>query len=138
MPISSAWARSIPDFSALSPLKILPPPTTTAISIPASWTLLISFAYCKNYSLAINAVLPVAHKRDSPLSLSRMRLYFIEGGLPKNINLNLVLSIPLLFYSSNAFNSGSALVMSCKYLIESLLSKLLSAPAFNNNLTQVS
>src|ERR1035441_3912105 len=72
MPMWSAVTRSIFCAAAATPRKILPPPTTTAISMPAAATSATSRAKPLTFSESMpNDAAPA---NTSPLSFSRMRL----------------------------------------------------------------
>src|SRR6266513_661828 len=79
IPMSSAVARSIPAAPGATPRKILPPPITTAISSPSAATWAIS----PTMRSIVARLIPKESSpiRASPLSLSRMRLYFADAAI---------------------------------------------------------
>src|SRR5687768_9522607 len=68
----------MPSVSACPPRKIFPPPITIAISTPCSATDLISSQYCSSIE-GLMFVLLDDPCNDSPLSLSKIRLYLTIG-----------------------------------------------------------
>src|SRR5690349_9904747 len=77
MPMWSAATRSIFRSLAEMPRKMLPPPTTMPTCTPARTTSEISWASSFTRSALMPKAVPPAS--DSPLSLSRMRLYLDTG-----------------------------------------------------------
>src|SRR5438309_7076835 len=76
----------MPSVAAVTPRKMLPPPTTMAISTPSLWTATISSAMLAS----VSASMPVRRPpiKASPESFSRMRLYF--GRAPSVIERSLL------------------------------------------------